>query len=67
MAPVREDFSSGKRTTYLTIHTAGFQTGRWRFFDGASPVWSVIRDEQFNAGRVLGAAHETAGQRACMQ
>lgn len=45
--PDREVIHSGERDAYLTIHTAGFETNRWRFSDGQSLMWAPIRDEVF--------------------
>jgi hypothetical protein len=45
--PHREVLSSVQKELLLTIHTAGFQTNRWRFYDGASLMWAAIRDETF--------------------
>lgn len=43
----RDTFPPEERTTYLTIHTAGFHTNRWRLWDGQSLVWAPISDESF--------------------
>jgi hypothetical protein len=45
--PERDVLHSGERETYLTIHTAGFHTNRWRLWDGQSLYWTAIRDENF--------------------
>ena len=47
--PDRDILYSGTRNTYLTIHTAGLHTNRWRFFDGQALIWATIKDEEFIA------------------
>jgi len=45
--PDRDVLHSGQRETYLTIHTAGLATGKWRFSDGQALIWAEIQDERF--------------------
>ncbi len=47
IAAPRDVLHSGQRDAYLTIHTAGFHTNRWRLWDGQSLLWAAIRDEGF--------------------
>lgn len=47
LPPQRDIIFAGNRETYLTIHTVGFQTNRWRFSDGLSLFWAAITDEGF--------------------
>lgn len=45
--PARQLLATRDREVYLTILTAGFESGRWRFSDGQSTFTARVTDESF--------------------